>query len=219
MCCVRSAFFALGAVVGPGVRVEVAVAVELEHVPAELVRAGLDDVADHGAGDVADVGRVVVRLHADLGEGVGARLVGDPVVDRLVHVDAVDQEVVRLLAVAVDVGPVRRRPLPGVGEGLRVRRDGARAGAAPAGWRCGRSAGATATVLAESTSPTVADSVWSTGAWAVTSTVSSRAPTSIFRSRRAICLASSVIGRVAVVLKPLSAAFTTYVPTGTDGMV
>ena len=61
------------------------------------------------------------------------------------------------------------------------------------------------TVLAESTSPTVADSVWSTVAWAVTSTVSSRAPTSIFRSTRAICFASSVIGRVDVVLNPLSA--------------
>ena len=69
------------------------------------------------------------------------------------------------------------------------------------------------------TSPTVADSVWSTGAWAVTSTVSSRAPTSILKSRRAICFASSVIGRVVVVLKPVSAALTTYVPTGTDVIV
>ena len=42
------------------------------------------------------------------------------------------------------------------------------------------------------TSPTVADSVWSTGAGAVTSTMSSSWPTSIRKSRRAICLASRV---------------------------
>ncbi len=77
--------------------------------------------------------------------------------------------------------------------------------------------GSDCTVLAEITSPTVAVSVWSTVAWAVTSTVSSSAPTSIFRSRRAICFASSVIGRVDVVLNPDSAALTTYLPTGTDG--
>jgi hypothetical protein len=59
------------------------------------------------------------------------------------------------------------------------------------------------------TSPTVADSVWSTGAGAVTSTMSSSWPTSIWKSRRAICLASSVIGFVETVLKPLSEDRTT----------
>ena len=78
--------------------------------------------------------------------------------------------------------------------------------------------GSDSTVRPDSTSPTVAVSVWRTGACAVTSTVSSRAPTSIFRSRRAICLASSVIGRVDVVLNPDSAALTTYRPTGTERM-
>ena len=89
------------AVVLPAVRVDVAVAVELEHVAAELVGAGLDDAAEHGAAHVAGVGRVVVGLDADLGERVGAGLVGDAVVDGLVHVEAVEHVVVRLLAVAV----------------------------------------------------------------------------------------------------------------------
>ena len=63
------------------------------------------------------------------------------------------------------------------------------------------------TVLPEMTSPTVADSVWRTGAWLTTSTVSSRAPTSSLKSRRAICLASRVIGLVVAVLNPESSDF------------
>src|SRR6185503_12750375 len=44
-----------GAVALPGIRVEAAVAVELEDVPLEVVGPGLDDVADDAAGHVADV--------------------------------------------------------------------------------------------------------------------------------------------------------------------
>jgi hypothetical protein len=69
----------------------------------ELVRAGLDHHVDDGAGNVAELGRIVVRFDADLLHGVRARLVGDGVVDRLVGVDAVDGEVVRLLQLAVDI--------------------------------------------------------------------------------------------------------------------
>jgi hypothetical protein len=65
----------------------------------------------------------------------------------------------------------------------------------------------------------VAVSVWRTGASAVISTLSSRAPISSLRSRRAICFASTGKGFVVTVLKPVSSAFTTYVPTGTDVMV
>jgi hypothetical protein len=69
--------------------------------------------------------------------------------------------------------------------------------------------GSDCTVLPEMTSPTVADSVWRTGAPAVTSTVSSSAPSSILKSRRAICLASSWMALVVVVLKLWSSALTT----------
>ncbi len=74
-------------------------------------------------------------------------------------------------------------------------------------------------VCAEMTSPTVAVSVCRTGDSAVTSTVSSSPPTSILKSRRAICFASSVNGFVDVTLKPVSSDLTTYVPIGTDVIV
>ena len=69
-----------------------------------LVRARLDHHVDDGAGDVAELGRIVVRFDADLFHRIRTRLVGDGVVDRLVGVDAVDGEVVGLLQLAVDVG-------------------------------------------------------------------------------------------------------------------
>jgi hypothetical protein len=115
----------IGSNVVPGVRVEVAVAVELERVPSHEIRPGLDHVADDGAGDVPGVGGVVVGLDADLGERVRAGLIGHEVVDRFVHVDAVDDVVVRLLAIAVHVRP----PAPEIanrGERSRVDGDDAR---------------------------------------------------------------------------------------------
>src|SRR5262249_14470205 len=91
-------------IVLPGVRVEVAVPIELEGVAAELIRPRLDDARDDRAADIAGIGGVVVRFDADLRERVRTRLVRDAVVDGLVDVEAVDREVVRLLAVPVDEG-------------------------------------------------------------------------------------------------------------------
>ena len=71
-------------------------------------------------------------------------------------------------------------------------------------------------VVPEMTSPTVADSVCSTCASLLTSTVSCKAPSSSLKSMRTICLASTWIGLVAAVLKLDSSALTTYVPTGSD---
>ena len=95
-----------GAVVLPGVGVHGAVPVELEHVAAHLVGARLDHVGDQGPAHIADIGRVVVRLDGDLGQRVGRRLIGHAIVERLVDVEAVDREVVGLLAVAVHERPV-----------------------------------------------------------------------------------------------------------------
>ena len=111
-----------GPVVVPRVCVEVAVAVELEDVAAHDVRSGFGDVADHRARDVARVRGVVVRLDADLGECVGTGLIRHEVVDRLVHVDAVDHVVVRLLAVSVHVRPPAAE-VANVGEGSGVHAD------------------------------------------------------------------------------------------------
>src|SRR5207253_3226717 len=44
-----------GSIVLPGIRVEIAVPVELERVAAELVRPTFDDARDNGTADVADV--------------------------------------------------------------------------------------------------------------------------------------------------------------------
>ena len=110
------------AVVRPGVRVHAAVPVELEHAAFDKIRAGFDDVADDRARHVPDVGGVVVRLDADLGQRVGAGLVRDEVVDRLVHVDAVDHVVVGLLPVPVHVRPAAAADVAGAGECARIRR-------------------------------------------------------------------------------------------------
>ena len=110
------------AVVVPGVRGQAAVAPVLEGVAVELVGAGLDRAADDGARHVAELRVVVVGLDADLGQGVRAGLVGQQVVDRLVHVDAVEHEVVLLLALAVHEGAAGPEVL-GLGEAVGLRRD------------------------------------------------------------------------------------------------
>ncbi len=61
-------------------------------------------------------------------------------------------------------------------------------------------------VVAEMTSPTVADSVCSTGDSPVTWTFCSSPPTSSLKSKRRICFASTVIGFVVAVLKLASSA-------------
>ena len=68
--------------------------------------------------------------------------------------------------------------------------------------------GSDVAVVPEMTSPTVTVSVCRMGADASTSTVSSRAPTIIFRSRRATWLASSANSDVVAVRNPVNSAFT-----------
>jgi hypothetical protein len=67
-----------------------------------LVRPGLDGAANHRARDVAELGRVVVGFDADLCQRVGAGLIRQQIIDRLVHVDAIQRVVVLLLALAID---------------------------------------------------------------------------------------------------------------------
>ena len=98
-------FAAAGPVGRPRRRRQLVVAPVVEAVAADVVGSRLDDHVDDRPGDVAELGRVVVGLDADLLHRVRARLVGDQVVDGVVHVDAVEHEVVGLFALAVDVGP------------------------------------------------------------------------------------------------------------------
>ena len=90
---------------GPRRRRQLVVTQIVEAVAAELIGPRLDDHVDDGAGHVAELRRVVVRLDADLLHRIRARLVEDAVVDALVRVDAVDREVVALDALAVDRRP------------------------------------------------------------------------------------------------------------------
>ena len=62
---VEPSFRAVGAIVVPRVGVERFVAEEVEQVAAERVRALLDRRVDHGAGGLAELGRIGPRLHAE----------------------------------------------------------------------------------------------------------------------------------------------------------
>jgi hypothetical protein len=117
---------------GPRRRRQVVVPPVIERVAAELVRARLQDDVHQAAGHVSELGRVVVRLDADLLHRVRARLIRDQVVDRVVHVDAVEAEVVRLLALAVHERPAAADVLQTV-EGARI--GGHRAGGVERGGR------------------------------------------------------------------------------------
>ena len=83
---------AAGSVGRPRRRRQFVVAPIVEAVAANSVGSRLDDHVDDRPGDVAELGRVVVGLDADLLHRVRARLVGDQVVDGVVHVDAVDMK-------------------------------------------------------------------------------------------------------------------------------
>jgi hypothetical protein len=110
-------------VVGPRVRVHAAVAVELERIAAKQIRSGLDDVADDRPRHVPGVGGIVVGLDADLGERVRTWLIRDEIVDRLVHVDAVNRVIVGLFAIAVDIRTSTAAGIADARERTRIRRD------------------------------------------------------------------------------------------------
>ncbi len=90
------------------VGVEDGVAVVLPHTAVELVGAAVDGDVDDGAGGAAELGGVVVGLHAELVDGVRRGrdgLVGEALVRGAVGVvvHTVEKEVVELRALAVDV--------------------------------------------------------------------------------------------------------------------
>src|SRR5580698_10612271 len=89
---------------GPGVRIQCVVADELEGVAVELIASGFDRDADD-ATEIVTVGRRrILRDEVDLLDGVDNGREGYNVVVDLIVVDAVEDVVVGLLAVAVDIG-------------------------------------------------------------------------------------------------------------------
>ena len=108
------------------VGVQHVVAEEFEHVAVKVIRARLDLRADDRAHEVAELGRSVLRDLVELLNGVHARRIAHQVVRHLVVVHAVQNEVVGLLAVAVDVRPSAAGRRLAVGEAGRIRMYAAR---------------------------------------------------------------------------------------------
>src|SRR5690349_10063100 len=71
----------------------------------KLVGAGLNDYIDYSTLKITELRRSVVGDHAELLDCVGIGLIGGLVLSSEVVVNAVEQEVIALLAVAVDIGP------------------------------------------------------------------------------------------------------------------
>jgi hypothetical protein len=94
-------FLGVPLIVFPRIGGHAAVAPVFETNPVVFVRARLYRAADYGTRHVAELRRIVVGFNPDLGKGIGAGLIGQQVVDRLVHVDAVERVVVLLLPLAV----------------------------------------------------------------------------------------------------------------------
>ena len=74
-------------------------------VAVKLVAAGLGADADHAAQEVAELGAGIVGDYVEFLNGVHARGKRDVIVHEFVVVDAIEQIVVGLLAIAVDIGP------------------------------------------------------------------------------------------------------------------
>ena len=87
----------------------------LEDIAVEGVGARLDHHIDDAALEVAELGRGVGGDDLHLLDGVGAGLVGREVIGDLVTVDAVKEEVIGLLAVAVDEGAAAGGIVAGAG--------------------------------------------------------------------------------------------------------
>ena len=71
----------------------------------ETVRTGLDRSADNAALEVSKLRRGVAGNQVELLDGIGRRGVTQQVIRHLVVIHAVEQEIIRLLAVAIDQRP------------------------------------------------------------------------------------------------------------------
>ena len=71
--------------------------------------SALDRHVNDRAGGIAELGRSVARHYLDFLQRIHGRRVTEPVVHGIVDVDTIEQEVIRLLAVAVDEGASGKR--------------------------------------------------------------------------------------------------------------
>ena len=150
------------AVVRPGVRIERVIANELERVPVQIVGPGLQRGVHGGAGHIAEFRRRIAGLDLELRERVDVRLVADPVIDGLVDGDAVEEEGVSLLAVAVHERTSLSTLEARSGEPAWVRRDASRDQQREL-LKIPPFSGRVSVVLPEMTVPTVGFSVCRTG--------------------------------------------------------
>src|SRR6185437_12672431 len=83
-------------------RLQRIVAIELPACPVQLVAPRLGDDVHDRAGVASELGAVRVRLNLELLDRIGRRTHDEAGVERVVVAGAVEQEVVRLVAHAVD---------------------------------------------------------------------------------------------------------------------
>ena len=107
-------------VVAPVVGIELVIAKILESVAMELIGSGLDHYVDDPSLEVAKFGRGVVRDQLELCNRVRVRLIRNQVVRGEVVVDAVQQEVIRFLTIAVHVRPPAARGALAAIEAARI---------------------------------------------------------------------------------------------------
>ena len=91
-------------IVRPAVGIQNVIAEKLPNIAMVFVRARFDDGVHNSAFEIAELCRGVARDEVELLDRIGSRRVAEQIVRYLVVVHAVEQEVVRLLAVAVDEG-------------------------------------------------------------------------------------------------------------------
>src|SRR5581483_6719963 len=107
----------------PLVRVQLVVAEEFPEIAVERVRSGFDGGIDNAPLVVSELRRRVLGDEIELFDGIRRWREAHQIIGDLVVVDAVENEIVSLLAVPVDIGAPAARRVIAVIEAVRIRRD------------------------------------------------------------------------------------------------
>src|SRR5689334_18125735 len=91
-------------VIAPVVGVELVIAEILKCIAVKLVGAGFDHYANDPALEIAELGGSVIGDHPKFLDGVGIGLIGSLIFCCEIVIDAVEQEIIALLAVSVHIG-------------------------------------------------------------------------------------------------------------------
>jgi hypothetical protein len=89
-------------IVRPAVRVQLVVPQKLPHVTVKAVSSRLDGRANNAALEIAEFSRRVAGDEIELFDSIRCWCIAQQIIGNLIVIHAVKQEVVRLLAIAVD---------------------------------------------------------------------------------------------------------------------